>query len=48
MKKILLLLALLAGGVVVLRHLLPTHFGERLSGLHERMMGRMIDHMPEN
>ena len=48
MKKILLLLAVLVGGVVVLRRLLPTHFGERLSGLHERMMVRMIDHMPEN
>jgi hypothetical protein len=41
MKKILLLLALLAGGAVVLRRLLPTHFGER-------MMGRMLEHMPEN
>ncbi len=48
MKKILLLLALLAGGVVIIRRILPTDFGERLSGLHERMMGRMIDHMPEN
>ena len=48
MKKILLLLALLAGGGVVLRCLLPTHFGERLSGLRERMMGLMLDHMPEN
>ncbi len=47
MKKILLLLGLLAGGVVV-RRILPTDFGERLSGLHERMMARMIDHMPEN
>ncbi len=44
MKKILLLLALLVGGVVVLRRILPTDIGERLSGLHERM----IDHMPEN
>ena len=48
MKKILLLLALLAGGVVVVRRLIPNDFGERLSGLHERMMGRMMDHMPEN
>ena len=47
-KKMLLLLALLVGGVVVLRRLLSTHFSERLSGLHERMMGRMMDHMPEN
>ncbi len=41
MKKILLLLALLAGGVVVLRRLLPADFGER-------MVGRMIEHMPED
>lgn len=41
MKKILLLLALLVGGVVVLRRLLPADFGER-------MMGRMIEHMPED
>ena len=41
MKKILLLLALLVGGTVVLRRLLPADFGER-------MMGRMIDHMPES
>ncbi len=38
----LLLLALLVGGVVVIRRLLPADFGERLSGLHERMM----EHMP--
>ncbi len=48
MEKVLLLLAVLVGGVVVVRRILPTDFGERLSGLHERMMGRMIDHMPEN
>jgi hypothetical protein len=41
MKKMLLLLALLVGGVVVLRRLLPADFGER-------MMGRMIEHMPED
>ncbi len=41
MKKVLLLLALLLGGVVVLRRLLPADFGER-------MMGRMIEHMPED
>jgi hypothetical protein len=48
MKKILLLLALLVGGVVVLRRHLPADIGERLSGLHERMMGRMMEHMPED
>ncbi len=48
MKKVLLLLALLLGGGVIIRRLLPTDIGERLSGLHERMMGRMMDHMPEN
>ncbi len=44
MKKILLLLALLVGVIVVVRRLIPADIGERLSGLHERM----IDHMPEN
>ncbi len=48
MKKILLLLALLVGGGVVVRRILPTDFGERLSGLHERIMCRIIDHMPDN
>jgi len=43
-KKILLLLALLAGVAVVVRRLLPADAGERMSGLHERMM----EHMPEN
>ncbi len=48
MKRLLLLLALLVGGVVVLRRLLPADIGERLSGLSERMMGRMMEHMPED
>ncbi len=41
MKKILLLLALIVGGAVVVRRLLPADFGQR-------MMGRMIEHMPED
>ncbi len=48
MKKVLLLLALLVGGTVVVGRLLPADVSERLSGLHERMMGLMLDHMPEN
>jgi hypothetical protein len=48
MKKVLLLLALLVGGAVVVRRLLPADAGERLSGLRERMMALMLDHMPEN
>ncbi len=48
MKRLLLLLALLGGGGVVARRILPTDCCERRSGLHERMMGRMLDHMPEN
>ncbi len=44
MKKILLLSALVAGVAVVVRRLLPANVGERLSGLHERMM----EHMPED
>ncbi len=48
MKKLLLLLALLVGGAVVVRRLIPADIGERLSGLGERMMGRMLEHMPEN
>ncbi len=41
MKKVLLLLALLVGGAVVVRRILPADSGER-------MMGRMLNHMPEN
>ncbi len=41
MKKVLLLLALLVGGAVVVRRILPADFGERI-------VGRMLDHMPEN
>ncbi len=48
MKRVLLLLALLAGGVLIIRRHLLADIGERLSGLHERMIGRMMEHMPEN
>jgi hypothetical protein len=48
MKKVLLLLAVLVGGIVVVRRLLPTDIRERLSGLDKRTMGRIIEHMPEN
>jgi hypothetical protein len=48
MKKLMLLLALLFGGAVVLRRLLPADIRERLSGLPGRMMGRMMEYMPEN
>ncbi len=48
MKKVLLLLAVIVGFAVLIRRLIPTDIGERMSGLRERMMGRMIDHMPEN
>jgi hypothetical protein len=41
MKKVLLLLAVLVGGIVVVRRLLP-------ADIRERIMGRMIEHMPEN
>jgi len=41
LKKVFLLLALLFGGIVVIRRILPADFGERL-------MGRMMEHMPEN
>ncbi len=48
MKKELLLLAVLAGFAVLIRRLIPTDIRERMSGLRERMMGRMMEHMPEN
>ncbi|MCH8815633.1 MAG: hypothetical protein IH957_11205 [Chloroflexi bacterium] len=48
MKKVLLLLAALVGFAVLIRRLTPTDIGERLSGLHERMTGRMMEHMPED
>ncbi len=48
MKKMLLLLAVLAGFAVLVRRFIPTDIGERLSGLHERTMGRMMEHIPED
>ncbi len=47
MKRVLLLLALLFSGVVVTRRLLPTDFRQRLSKLPGRIIGRMVEHMPE-
>ncbi len=44
MKKVLLLLAVLVGFAVLIRRLIPTTIGERVSRLHERMM----EHMPED
>jgi len=41
MKKVLLLLAVLIGFAVLFRRLIPTDAGER-------MMGRMMEHMPED
>ncbi len=41
MKKVLLLLAGLVGLVALFRRLIPTDVGEH-------MMGRMMEHMPEN
>jgi hypothetical protein len=48
MKNVLLLLAVLVGFAVLIRRVIPTDIGERLSGVHERMMGRMMEHMPED
>ncbi len=48
MKKVLLLLAVLAGFAVLIRRLIPSDIGERLSGPRERIMGRMMEHMPED
>lgn len=46
MKRIVLLLALVFGGVAVLRRL-PDDLGQRVSQLPGRMMGTMIEHMPD-
>ncbi len=48
MKKVLLQLAVLVGFAVIVRRLVPADIGERLSGLRERMMGRMMEHMPDD
>ncbi|KKL13575.1 hypothetical protein LCGC14_2524400 [marine sediment metagenome] len=42
-----LLLALLVGGGVAVRRLLPTGFRQRLSQMPGRMIGGMLEHMPE-
>jgi len=41
MKKVLLLLSVLVGGIVVVRRLLP-------ADIHERVMKRMMERMPED
>lgn len=46
MKRIVLLLALVLGGVAVLRRL-PDGLRQSLSQLPGRMMGGMMEHMPD-
>jgi hypothetical protein len=48
MKRVLLFIAILLGGVMVVRRLLPAEWRERLSGLPGSLMGRMMEHMPED
>jgi len=48
MKKGLVPVALLVGFVVLIRRLIPADVGNRLSGLHERVIGRMMEHMPDD
>jgi hypothetical protein len=48
MKRALLLIVVLLGGVIVVRRLLPAEWRERLAGLPGSLMGRMMEHMPEN
>jgi hypothetical protein len=46
MKRIVLLLALLLGGIAVLRRL-PDDLRQRASRLPGRMMAKMMEHMPD-
>jgi hypothetical protein len=59
MKKLILLIALLLGGVaaivaglvgiaLVIRRLLPSNLRQRLFALPGRAMSKMIEHMPDD
>lgn len=48
MKRLFLFLALLLGVVVLVPRLLSSEFRQRLSQLPGRMIGTMIEHMPED
>ncbi len=47
MKKLLLLIAILGGAIVIIRKL-PAEKRQRLAQLPASMMGRMMEHMPDN
>ena len=47
MKRLLLLIAILGGAIAVIRRL-PAAQREGLARLPAAMMGRMMEHMPDN
>ncbi len=48
MKKLLLLVAILLGGAIAIIRNLPAEKRQRLAQLPAAMMGRMMEHMPDN
>ena len=46
MKKLLLLIAILSGAIAIIRSL-PAEKRQRLAQLPGAMMGRMMEHMPD-
>ena len=47
MKKLLILVAILGGAIAVIRRL-PAEKRQRMASLPAALMGRMMEHMPDN
>ncbi len=47
MKRLLLLIAIVGGAIAIIRNL-PAEKRQRLAQLPAAMMGRMMEHMPDN
>ena len=48
MRKALVIVPIVAGGVILGRSLMPDAWRERIAQLPEHVMGRIIDHMPDH
>ncbi len=48
MRKALVVVPIVAGGVILGRNLMPARWRERIAQLPENVVGRMLDHMPDN
>ena len=48
MKKALVMVPIVAGGVILGRSLMPAPWRQRIAQLPENVVGWMLDHMPDN